>query len=344
MKTWQVLRKNKKLWSKYFIRENVVRYIRDFFLKEQFHEVDTPILLPSVIPESYLEVFETNLLDRNRKKRRMFLSTSPETALKKLLVAGIGNCYSLTKSFRNTETAGNLHNPEFTILEWYRIPSSYTEIMKDCENLINFIQKSLKLSKRFSYQGKPIDLTPPWERISVAKALKKYTNIDFDDITQNGFTSDEIIKIARNKGYQVSANNNWEEVFNQIFLNEVEPHLGTHGKPTIIYDYPRPLAAIAKIKEDDARFAERFEFYIAGLELGDCYNESTDIKYLKGKFKEELKALKKKKKTMVIMDEDFLEAMKYPLPPYAGVAVGVDRLVMLFTNSKSISETLLFVV
>lgn len=345
MQTWQKLKKNPKLWRKFFIREKIIQSIREFFLREKFHEVETPLLLPAVVPESYLEVFETHLLDRQRKKKRMFLATSPEASLKKILVAGIGNCFEITKSFRNTETGSTLHNPEFTILEWYRVGANYKDVMRDCQHLIGFILKSLKLPKLLIYQGKSVDLSSPWERISVPQALKKYADIDFDNITEKSskmFPSEKIALIAKEKGYHVEKNNSWEEIFNQIFLNEVEPHLGTHGKPTIIYDYPRPMAALAKIKSSNPRLAERFEFYIAGLELGDCYSELTDYKEQKKRFEEEQKIRQIKGKTSVYPDVDFLEALKAGLPKCSGIAVGIDRLIMLFTDSTSIDEVLLF--
>ena len=131
MKTWRRLRENPALFERYFVRERVLKSIRNFFEKEKFHEVETPILVAHPPAESYLDVFETNLLNRHRKATKAYLTTSPEVPLKKLLVAGIGNCYSLTKSFRNMETQSNLHNPEFTILEWYRVGADYRDIMKD---------------------------------------------------------------------------------------------------------------------------------------------------------------------------------------------------------------------
>lgn len=356
MKTWQKLKKNPSLWQRYFVREKVIQAIREFFLKQHFHEVETPLLVSSVIPESYLEVFETHLLDRNRKKKRMFLTVSPEVSIKKLLAAGIGNCFEITKSFRNTETDSNLHNPEFTILEWYRVEATYKDIMEDCERLLVFIYKKLEGVKKtdtdaiISYQGKNINLSPPWERISVPEALEKYTNISFDEITQKNATAkdcdtfpvNKIIRIAKKKGYSVDKNDTWEMLFNQIYLNEIEPHLGTHGKPTITYDYPRPLAALARIKAADPRLAERFEFYIAGLELGDCYSELTDYEEQKKRFAEEQEVRRRKGKTAVVPDRDFLHAIKAGLPKCSGIAVGIDRLVMLFADVKSVNDTLYF--
>ncbi|MBI4066914.1 EF-P lysine aminoacylase GenX [Candidatus Gottesmanbacteria bacterium] len=362
--TWQRLKKDKKLFTKRQLRQKLIQSTRNFFLRNNFQEVETPLLVPHLIPESYLEVFETYLLDRNRHKRRMFLTTSPESSLKKLLVAGIGNCFEITKSFRNTENGSHLHNPEFSLLEWYRIPATYLGIMKDCEDWLIYLYKevyqpSLHNSHAtvrgsypkniITYLGTTIDLTPPWERLSVDEALQRFAGITLDDITDKSrinlseiFSLKKISAVAEKKGYTYTNVSSWEQIFNQIFLNEVEKYLGTHGQPTIIYDYPRPLAALAKVSKEDTRIAERFEFYIAGLELGDCYNESTDSNYLKKRFLEEQKFIKRLGKTPIIPDKDFLQAMSLPLPPYSGIAVGLDRLAMLFTDSKSIDEILYF--
>src|SRR3989344_3010274 len=224
MPTWLKLRKHPELWERYFIREKVLTGIRRFFLDRGFHEVETPYRTGSLPPESYLDVFETTLLDRNRKPTRAFLPTSPEPFLKKLLVAGIGNCFALPKSFRNTEDKSKTHNPEFTILEWYRVNvypeqsrgADYTDIMDDCEELLQFVNTYLQRSSSASvipglparrnggkrnpdnnftidprirgddkkggrddilgphiltYQGKRVDISSPWERLSVAQAF-----------------------------------------------------------------------------------------------------------------------------------------------------------------------------
>ncbi len=363
MKKWLKIKQNPHLWKKYFLREKIIQTIREFFLAQRFHEVETPLLVSSVIPESYLEVFETYLLDRKGKKKKMFFTTSPEASIKKLLVAGIGNCFEITKSFRNKETESKLHSPEFTILEWYRIDATYKNIMKDCENLLIYLNNKLNQNLAMStislsnsaknwsnrnlikYQKNIIDLSSPWERISMRNAFKKYAGICLDEIIEkkssNMFPVKKIAEIARQKGYCIE-NNTWEEIFNQIFLNEIEPHLGTHGKPTIIYDYPKIIGALAKTKKDNPCFVERFEFYIGGLEIGDCYTELTDYKENKKRFISEIKKIKEKKKTSVIADQDFLHALKEGLPPCSGIAIGIDRLVMLFLNSLTIDDTLLF--
>lgn len=331
MKTWQRLHDTPKLWDGYFVRERVTKSIRAFFDGEKFHEIETPILIPHPPAESYLDVFETTLLNRQRQPTKAYLSTSPEVPLKKLMVAGLGNCFSLTKSFRNTETDSHTHNPEFTILEWYRVGADYFAIMDDCEKLVQMIAGG----NTIAYQGKQIDISSPWERMTVAEAFKKYADVNFDDF----FDRAEVI--VQKKGYKVEKNSTWEQLYNQIFLNEVEPHFG-HSKPTIVYEFPGELAALAKKKGSDPRFAERFEFYIAGLELGDAYSELTDPVEQEVRFKKELAELKRLGKTTYDYDHDFIEALKVGLPKCSGIAVGVDRLVMLLADTKNIADTLFF--
>lgn len=337
MKTWQKLKQHSNLWQQYFVREQVIRAIRSFFDARRFHEVETPILIGNPPAESYLDVFQTTLLDRKRIPHPMYLSTSPEVPLKKLMVAGIGNCYSITKSFRNTEMQSRTHNPEFTILEWYRVHTTYRTIMDDCEAMILHIAESLNKSTVLTYQGKSFDLSKKWERISVQDAFMKWAHVNLVDF----FNIEKAREICSKKGYTVQTSNTWEELYNQIYLNEIEPHLGV-DTPTIIYEFPGSMAALARKKPNDARFAERFEFYIAGLELGDCYGELTDWKEQETRFTDELKELKRLGKTTYDYDHDFIDALKEGMPESSGIAVGIDRLVMLFANVTHIADTLFF--
>jgi lysyl-tRNA synthetase class 2 len=343
MKTWQKLKQHPELFERYFLREKIIKAVRAFFEKEQFHEVETPLLIPYPAAESYLEIFETTILDRNRRGQKAYLSTSPEVALKKLLVAGIGNCYALTKSFRNMETQSNLHNPEFTILEWYRVGAGYEKIMEDCEHLLVFIANYCFLKREedqmpfITYQGNPIDLSPPWERLTVKEAFRRWADVDFDVFLDDS----EAKKIALKKGYQVEESNTWEELYNQIFLNEIEPHLGGK-KPTILYEFPGSMGALARKKPEDPRYAQRFEFYIAGLELGDCYSELTDPDEQEERFEKEIEKIQRLGRTVYEYDHDFIEALRVGLPDSSGIAVGLDRLIMLFADTDRIQDTLFF--
>lgn len=334
MKTWFKLKQNPAFRQILFLREKIIRVIRDFFYQENFHEVFTPVLVPALIPESYLEVFETFLRRRDGSCKKLYLIPSPEVSIKKLLVGGIGNCFEISRSFRNGEMDSRFHQPEFTLLEWYRVGANYEKIMEDCEKLIAYLNLRIKNKKedlKITYQGREIDLTAPWERISVVQAFLKYAKVPYSAIDN----LEKIRRVAVKKGYSVKKEDSWEQLFHQIYLNEVEPHLG-RGRPTVIYDYPKELAALAKIKKTDPRFCERFEFYIGGLELGDCYTELTDWREQEERFKKELK------KVSVVADSDFLAALKTGLPDCAGIAVGVDRLVMLFADVVDIKETLPF--
>lgn len=355
MSTWRTLHNNPKLWDRYFIREKVIRATRSFFDAQEFHEVETPLLIAHPPAESYLEVFETTLLDRQRRPTKAYLSTSPEVPLKKLMVAGLGNCYAITKSFRNMETQSGTHNPEFTILEWYRVGADYHDIMKDCEDLLLALRRAVIPAKAgtglnetqtpdqvggdnvIEYQGNRVDLSAPWERLTMSEAFGKYAAVNFDDFLVEA----KARTIAEGKGYRVQEDTTWEQLFNQIFLNEIEPKLG-FGKPTILYEFPGSMGALAKKKVSDPRFAERFEFYIAGLELGDAYSELTDPVEQEKRFQAELKEIKRMGKTSYEHDHDFIDALKVGLPTCSGIAVGLDRLVMLLSDVKSIDETLFF--
>ena len=346
MNTWQKLKAQPQLWDRYFVREKVITAIRTFFFQRKFHEVETPLLIANPPAESYLDIVETTLFDRNRKPTKAYLSTSPEVPLKKLMVAGLGNCFAITKSFRNMETQSNIHNPEFTILEWYRVGADYTDIMNDCEELLLFINTYLLRTtagretlhpESLVYQKQQVSLAPPWERLRVAEAFDKWANVNFDDFLHE----DKAKRMAAKKGYRVENHTTWEELYNQIFLNEIEPHLGKE-KPTILYEFPGAMGALARKKESDPRFAERFEFYIEGLELGDCYSELTDWKEQQARFEAELTELRRLGKTVYDYDMDFIEALKVGLPKSSGIAVGVDRLVMLFADAKRVQDTLLF--
>lgn len=353
MTTWQKLKNNPGLWQRYFMREKLIKAIRSFFDEQHFHEVETPTLIGHPPAESYLEIFSTILLDRKRRATPMYLATSPEASLKKLLVAGIGNCYSITKSFRNTETGSSTHNPEFTILEWYRVGSTYMDIMTDCEEMFLHVLKTISHdhnkakpcrqglalnAQTLSYQNNCINFTPPWPRVSIKEIFKEFAHTDLEKF----FDIKIARRVCRDKGYTVNSKNTWEELYNQIFLNEIEPHLGKN-KPIILYDYPSRMAALAAKKKDaDPRYAERFELYVGGLEIGDCCSELTDPIEQKKRFINETKEITRLGKTAYEYDKKFIEALKFGLPPCAGIAVGIDRLLMLLLDTTNIKDTLLF--
>lgn len=318
MKTWEKIKNSPELLEKYLVREKVVDTIRSFFKKQGFHEVFTPVLVPIPSTEPNLEIFKTELRTSKGLKKDAYLIMSPEYSIKKLLAGGVGNCFEITKCFRNEEEVSDLHNPEFTMLEWYRVGANYFDVMEDFENLfIGIIKKvSSKVDlKKWEYQGKIYDLTTPWPRIRISDAFQKYAGCD-------------VLKIE-------------DKDFYQVYFNEVEPELKKLSKPYFIYDYPISQASLSKPSKDP-NFAERFEVFLGGLELGNCFSELTDAKEQRKRFEREKTARRTQGKIEYPIDEDLIKALKSGLPEVSGIAVGVDRLVMLAANVPSISETLFF--
>lgn len=295
--------------------------------------MQTPLLAPALIPESYLEVFETELKDKMGNSNRAFLTTSPEMWHKKLLAAGSGNIFEITKSFRNTDIGGHFHLPEFTILEWYRVGVDYQQTMDDCEQLTRLVSNKSSIS----YQGKVVDLSKSFERLSVISAFKKYAGID--NLTL--FDQQKLKDWAVKKGYQLSKEDDWETVYNLIFLKEIEPKLG-FNRPTIIYDFPAQFAPLAKTSKKDPRVKERFELYIAGVELADAYSELTDPVEQKAQFEKEIELRKKLGKLDYPADWDFIKALESGLPECSGVALGVDRLMMVLLDKTNVNEVVLY--
>ncbi|MFH1244461.1 MAG: EF-P lysine aminoacylase EpmA [bacterium] len=350
MKTFQRLKQKPELWKRYWIRERVIDAIRAYFKDQGFHEVEVPLLLPTPSTEPFLEVFKTELKDDLGNRWDAFLPSSPEFALKKLLSAGSGSIFTITKSFRNGEGRSSRHNPEFTILEWYQTPGDYWSVAEDFEGLVRYILKRVHPAGpgpagpkhldlqglALTYQGKKYNLNSPWEKISVTEAFEKYAGIDSKTMLNEQW----LMAKGREKGYQITEKTTWEEVWNQIMANEIEPKLGTRG-PTILYDYPVAQAALAK-KAKDPRFAQRWEVYLAGMELGNCFSELTDWREQEARCKADLALRRDLGKTEYPMDTDFIEALKLGMPETGGIAVGVDRLVALFADVPSIADTLFF--
>lgn len=338
-RNWQKIKQNPDLVSLFLVREKVIDTLRAFFKSRNFHEVETPLLVKSPGTEPYLEVFDTTLKFAEGDSYPAYLLTSPEYAMKKLLAAGFGNIFQICKSFRNKEGRSSRHNPEFTILEYYRSEADYTALMKDMEEMLVELAVAIKgerAKEGFDYQGMHINLQTPFLRYSVREAFEQFANVDVETLL-----SDQLIKKAKEKGYQVDEDTTWEQAYNQIFLNEIESKLDK-TRPTIIYDYPLSQAALSKKKASDPRFAERFEIYLAGIELGNAFSELTDADEQEQRLRAELTERDKLGKTKYDLDEDFIAALKSGMPECTGIAIGVDRLVMLYADVPSIEDTLLF--
>lgn len=352
LSTWQQIKQHPELKARYLVREQVLDGIRSFFKQRGFTETETPVLARCPGTEPFLEVFSTTLKAHGLKDQPAYLLTSPEFALKKLVVAGFGSVFEICKSFRNNEGVSGRHNPEFTILEWYHSPGDYFDVMTDFELLFQYLLQRLRswsthqapaMSQLYGehslvYQGRTFNLQSPFPRITVAEAFARYVGVDTTALLDR----DTLLAVARQKGYQVTSKTTWEEVYDQFMLNVIEPALAQLDQPVFLYDYPASQAALSKRKTSDPRFAERFEVYLGGLELGNAFSELTDATEQEARFREELALRARLGKTKYDLDEDYLMALQAGLPPTGGIAVGVDRLIMLLANATSIEETLFF--
>lgn len=340
------------------IREKVIKSIRSFFDGQGFYEVITPVLNTALPLEPNIHAFST-IWDRPGKSQKLYLTTSPESALKKMLAEGIGNCYSIGHSFRNLEGSGPKHNPEFLMLEWYRSGADYKKIMEDVRELILHINSEFK--DEISYQGESVSLSGKWPIVSLVDLFEKYADMDLEKILKFQFDSKskqiknvwipdtslpavrqvrndnvDIYQLAGKKGYKAEGSS-WEQIFNQIFLNEIEPYLPE--RPIFITDFPARISPLCKARADKPFLAERFEFYLFGMELGNGNTEKTDSREVRRLFEEEKKERKKGGLSSPPIDEGFLKALEKmnKMGDFAGIGLGVERLAMIMADTENIN-------
>lgn len=315
-------------------RAQIVQGIRDFFIERQFLEVETPMLVRLPGMEPYLDVFKTRFDPEHGEGKDMYLITSPEYAMKKLLVGGLPRIFQITRSFRNKETGGSLHNPEFAMIEWYRANADYIQLMRDVEELMRDLCKRLYGREKCMYQGQEISLDGDFERLTVAEAFEKHAGIA-REISED---PESLIAEAYKRGYNAKT---YDDAFFLIFLNEIEAKLGV-GRPTFLYRYPVSMAALSRVCPDDSRYAERVEVYVNGLELANGFSELTDADEQRARLTAEREERMVLGKEVYDVDESFIEALRVGMPESTGIALGVDRLVMLLLDKASIEDVVLF--
>jgi len=311
-------------------RSKIIKAVRTFLDERGFLEVDTPIL--NTIPGG--AAAKPFITHHNTLDMELYLRIAPELYLKRLITGGLEKIYEMGRMFRN-EGMSIKHNPEFTMLEVYEAYNDYKGMMELAESLILYITRDVLKNTRFSYQGTDIDLTPPWERISMIDSVKKYTGIDFNTIKN----VQEARSVAQEKGINVSESMTKGEILNVIFEENVEPHL---LQPVFIYDYPVEVSPLTKKKPDNPQLTERFELFIMGREIGNAYSELNDPMDQRERFVNQMEKRQQGDEKANMIDEDFLNAMEYGMPPTGGLGVGIDRLIMLLTDSYSIRDVLLF--
>ncbi len=262
-------------------RTEVIKLIRQFFLERDHSEVDTPALAPFLIPESTIEVFATTYYPDDGVPRDLYLIPSPELWMKRLLAEGSGSIFQICKSFRNCEPIGPLHQPEFTMLEWYTVGADYFDSMKTTEALFSFLLDRLYGACSFQFAGRTIDCTVPFQRLSLDKAFQRYLNLD---LRENAST-DLLRAEAKNRGAHVHDDDTWEDLFFKLFLEFIEPRLPS-DRPIVLYDYPVQLSTLARTRTGSP-WAERWELYLAGVELANCYTEETDPQALRHYYRQQ---------------------------------------------------------
>jgi lysyl-tRNA synthetase class 2 len=317
------------------MRSAAVRAIREFFWGNGFVEVETPTLVALPGMEPYLNPFQTELVLENGDRHPAFLITSPEYAMKQILVGGVEKIFQITRSYRNVETLSPQHNPEFTMIEWYRSYASYEEIMRDTEELVAAVARAVLGTTTLAREDGAINLAPSWERVTFAEAFARYAGVDYADIE----TPAGIGRVLAARGYPVAAGDDWDTLVLQLFVAEIEPKLGK-SKPTIVYDYPVSMAALSKRSARDPRFAERFEVYIDGVELANAFTELNDPEEQQTRLEAERRQRAALGKTDYAVDAGFIDALRCGLPPAGGIALGVDRLVMLLLGVRDLRRVL----
>jgi lysyl-tRNA synthetase class 2 len=321
-------------------RQRVIHAIRAYFEAENFAEVDTPALQISPGNEVHLQAFSTEWRDpHGGPPQRFYLHTSPEFAMKKLLVAGEKRLFQLAHVFRNAERSSR-HHPEFTMLEWYRAHADTNALMQDCIDLVRAAATAAG-RKTFAANGMPCDPFAEWERLSVPDAFLRYTNIDLLATAPDPYAPDVALLRTAAAPLQLHTadDDTWEDIFFRIMMEIIEPHLGK-DRPTFLCDYPVSMAALARPKPEDPRLAERFELYIAGFEIANAFGELTDADEQLRRFEVDMAFKEKRYGERFPIDQDFIDALRHGLPPSAGIALGVDRLVMLCAGTENIEDVL----
>lgn len=321
---------NPEVRNTFVKRSNIIKAIRKYLDDRDFLEVDTPLL--NTIPGGASArpfVTHHNTLDMD-----LYLRIAPELYLKRLLVGGLDRVYEMGRMFRN-EGMSIKHNPEFTMMEVYEAYTDYKGMMELAEGLISTVAEEVLGTQKIVYQGQEIDLTPPWSRMTMTEAVKKYTGVDFDLIS----TDEEARIAAKDKKVHVKENTPKGEILSLMFEEIVEEQL---VQPVFIYDYPIEISPLTKKKSDRPDLTERFEIFITGRELGNAYSELNDPIDQKERFGKQVEKRESGDEEANMLDEDFLNALEYGMPPAGGLGIGVDRLIMLLTDSYSIRDVILF--
>ena len=322
---------NPEVKDTFILRSKILKEIRKFMDNKGYMEVETPALT-TVATGDAARPFITH---HNTLDLQMYLRIAPELNLKRLIVGGIDKVFEIGKNFRN-EGMDIKHNPEFTAMEFYSAYEDYNDMMNMAEGLISTVANNVLGTTKITYEDLEIDLTPGWKRITMIDAIKEVTGVDFNTIK----TDEEAQAIAKEKGVEYEEIKNTRgHIINEFFETFVEETL---IQPTFITDYPVEISPLTKRKKESPELVERFELFIGGREYGNAYSELNDPIDQYERFMKQVEAKEKGDEEAGGMDEDFVNALEIGLPPTGGMGIGLDRLIMLLTNSSSIRDVIFF--
>lgn len=333
---WKRLKTDPVFKSRMEKRALIVRAIRRFFTSEGFLEVETPVAVPHPGMEPNLDPFRAEVVRNDGARFPAGLITSPEYAMKKLLAGGLEKIFTITPVFRAGEPWSQNHNPEFSMIEWYRAQADYSAIMTDLERLVVACADNAG-GTSVTFHEKSIDLSAPWPRMTMAEAFSQHLSMDLGRAIDDPewFRAEAVAC-----GVEPAATDSWDDIFFRLFLRDIEPHLGKE-RPVILYEYPRSMAALARIKPGKPRYAERFEAYVGGFELCNAFSELNDATEQRARLEDERTRRVAAGKHDFGIDAQFVEAVGL-MPESAGIALGIDRLVMLLTDAPSIKDVMFF--
>jgi lysyl-tRNA synthetase class 2 len=317
-------------------RAAITRDLRAFFAEGEFVEVETAVLQISPGNETHLHGFRTELQQPGARDRR-YLRTSPEFACKKLMAAGERRVVEFARVFRNRER-GPLHHPEFMMIEWYRAHGRYELLVDDCMQVMARAADAVR-TKRFSFRDRSIDPFADPERLTVAEAFEQFAGIDLmAALPESGPDRNRFAKMAINIGVNAPPDDTWGDIFSRILVEKIEPRLG-HERATVLYEYPSVMSALARPKASDPRLAERFELYVCGIELANGFAELNDAPEQRRRLVAQMDEKERIYRERYPIDDDFISALRV-MPACCGIALGLERLVMLATGASHIEQVI----
>ena len=321
---------NPKVKEIFLTRIKAIQMIRNFFAQRDFLEVETPMLHP--IPGgATAKPFKTH---HNALDMELYMRVAPELYLKRLVIGGLERIFEINRCFRN-EGISTQHNPEFTMLEFYQSYATYENMMKMTEELLGSMVKEIHDGLHLTYQGKDLDFTPPWTRIRYEESLLEYGKVDAAVLKEPS----KAVELAKRLGLELKRGTSHGKVLDDLFKELVEPHL---LQPTFVTHYPTEVSPLSRRNAKDPDVVDRFELFVAGREIANGFSELNDPIDQRERFVQQLKERGDEADAVLILDEDFLRALEFGMPPTAGEGIGIDRLVMLLTDSPSIRDVIFF--